>query len=174
MLQKLFTSTEQGSVLIAIRVQPGHICLCLRLSDMQIQAKKSMLKEIWVHQCTWLGKSGNLATKITYCHFRKRANWFTSCPRDDNSEVEMQYCNKTEGFFVMTGNINIWSPPRVHPKALLIIYFHDCPPTIYNLSEPTICDDYTSAIICTKHFDHYCHKSVSNEKWFAVKNVDLN
>jgi len=50
--------------------------------------------------------------------------------------------------------IRIWSPPRVHPKALLIIYFHDWPPTIYNLSEPTICADNTSAIISTKHFDH--------------------
>ena len=86
----------------------------------------------------------------------------------------MQYCNKTEDFFVFSGNINKWSPPRVNPKALLIIYFYDRPPTIHTLSEPTICADNSSAIISTKHFDHYCHKSVSNEKWFAIKKVDLH
>ena len=72
----------------------------------------------------------------------------------------------------MTGNINKWSPPRVNSKALLIIYFYDRHPTIHILSEPKICADNTSAIISTKHFNHYCHKSVSNEKWFAVKKVD--
>jgi hypothetical protein len=73
----------------------------------------------------------------------------------------------------MTGNI-IMSPPRVNPKALLIIYFHDPLQTIPTLSQPTTCADNTCAIISIKHFDHYCHKSVSNEKWFAVKKVDLS
>ena len=56
----------------------------------------------------------------------------------------------------MTGNNKMWSPQRVNPKALLIIYFHDLPPTIHTLSEPIICAANTNAIISTKHFDHYC------------------